>query len=495
MFAIEIEFGDGLSPSETILVRRANAVFGSSDLADVIIEGASSANCELRVVREIGRRFRIEPVYRNGREKAGNITEKKFDGYGVVELGDVELSITALDIDLGMSSDEVPDKVSKRVLSRALTSGSPSFPAVVVVGAIPVCTSFSANQSVIIGRSRSCGVRLNSSDVSAEHAMVGIDKKGAWVEDYGSTNGTFVNNERISGRRYFTDKDSFQVGSEFLLKVFLEEDDYKNFSFSSIEVPKVKDYPVILAFDSDGKPIKISLKTGKSLTIGRDPTNDIWLNVPHVSRTHIEIENEDGLKIRDLSSNGTFINGDALPRGEFVPLNKEFALIDFSSGTAVGICYSKEDEEQFSSLIEGKKASAESKGVVLETSNLPAIGAAKETDSEDLGKMKEENSGKTIDAKVNNDSSIHLESASEYQEHLVEELSEFEQYQSRMRSSGSSLLDTDADYRLLEEEFGEEFLDSREFSGFGKKFLILFIVGLVVLSLLLCMLAFNKSFY
>lgn len=51
---------------------------------------------------------------------------------------------------------------------------------------------------------------------------------------------------------------------------------------------------------------------GGSLTIGRDPGSDIFLNDMTVSRTHATIECSDaGVTIKDAGSlNGTYVNGD-----------------------------------------------------------------------------------------------------------------------------------------------------------------------------------------
>ena len=59
MFALEIDFHDGISRPDTILVRRQNAVIGSSSFAHVAVEGASSGNYELRVIRGLAGNFTV----------------------------------------------------------------------------------------------------------------------------------------------------------------------------------------------------------------------------------------------------------------------------------------------------------------------------------------------------------------------------------------------------------------------------------------------------
>ena len=57
MFAIEISFQDGVSDTETILVRRPQALVGSSDYAHVVIDDMRSLDFQLRLVRDLGRKI------------------------------------------------------------------------------------------------------------------------------------------------------------------------------------------------------------------------------------------------------------------------------------------------------------------------------------------------------------------------------------------------------------------------------------------------------
>lgn len=50
---------------------------------------------------------------------------------------------------------------------------------------------------IIIGRDPSCGCTLISEKVSANHARLSFHENHWWIEDLKSTNGSFLNNERI----------------------------------------------------------------------------------------------------------------------------------------------------------------------------------------------------------------------------------------------------------------------------------------------------------
>jgi pSer/pThr/pTyr-binding forkhead associated (FHA) protein len=63
-------------------------------------------------------------------------------------------------------------------------------------------TTFEVSASIIVGRDRSSGIQLDGDEfVSARHARIEPREDGVWVEDLASTNGTFVNGERITAER------------------------------------------------------------------------------------------------------------------------------------------------------------------------------------------------------------------------------------------------------------------------------------------------------
>jgi DNA-binding winged helix-turn-helix (wHTH) protein len=69
------------------------------------------------------------------------------------------------------------------------------------------------NGENLVGRSVDCGVRLDYTEVSRRHARILVDDDDATVEDLGSTNGTFVNGERITGPVKLADGSDVAFGS------------------------------------------------------------------------------------------------------------------------------------------------------------------------------------------------------------------------------------------------------------------------------------------
>ena len=65
---------------------------------------------------------------------------------------------------------------------------------------------------VTIGRSGECDLALQDSYLSSRHARVANDEGDLSIEDLGSTNGTYVNQELVRGRVHLERGDVVQVG-------------------------------------------------------------------------------------------------------------------------------------------------------------------------------------------------------------------------------------------------------------------------------------------
>jgi pSer/pThr/pTyr-binding forkhead associated (FHA) protein len=71
---------------------------------------------------------------------------------------------------------------------------------------------------VVVGRSRECDVRIDDGNVSRRHFEVVQEGPTSWaVADLGSTNGTEVNGNRVSGRKRLDDGDRITAGGTELV--------------------------------------------------------------------------------------------------------------------------------------------------------------------------------------------------------------------------------------------------------------------------------------
>jgi pSer/pThr/pTyr-binding forkhead associated (FHA) protein len=107
------------------------------------------------------------------------------------------------------------------LLRRTLTAESrPSRPGtsprlVVVESAGPQLArghAFVLRDVTSIGRSAGSAIRLEDPYASAEHALVSIRDGRMWLEDLGSTNGTFLNRRQIAKPTALQSGDVVQVG-------------------------------------------------------------------------------------------------------------------------------------------------------------------------------------------------------------------------------------------------------------------------------------------
>jgi len=71
---------------------------------------------------------------------------------------------------------------------------------------------------ISIGRAATCQIILNDTFISQLHARVLLTKQGVVVEDLGSTNGTFLNNNKIQSSKQAQPGDRIRVGS-FLMEL------------------------------------------------------------------------------------------------------------------------------------------------------------------------------------------------------------------------------------------------------------------------------------
>jgi pSer/pThr/pTyr-binding forkhead associated (FHA) protein len=70
---------------------------------------------------------------------------------------------------------------------------------------------------VLIGRSSDCQLLLDDDYVSTRHARITLTATGYQVEDLGSTNGTFVNNQRLTQPTPFGPGDTLRIGRTLMI--------------------------------------------------------------------------------------------------------------------------------------------------------------------------------------------------------------------------------------------------------------------------------------
>lgn len=353
MFVVDITFQGNHSAAETVFVRRPFVTVGPSDEYHLAIPEMLSTKVSLEVSRDVGRRFSVaahstdehnEPTFLGG----------TYDGSAQVELGDIALNITALDLDLLLKEQEALDKAGIRILRRAYGEYVATYPAIRVHEPFAASVSLWPNQSLTIGRSRTCGLRIDAPTVSMQHARVGYESGSFWIEDLGSTNGTFVGDEQISGRKSFAAGERVYVSKAVCLYGLVSEDGgvrsvMEHGDSESHLLEGVSSYPALVSMSEVARPSRLSLQAGRDLKIGRDPGCGLWLGAPHVSRQHciVSVSTTGRVLIKDSSTNGTAFDGGLLANGETFETHNRPVVLNFGAGVTVGVCFSKEDEQRF----------------------------------------------------------------------------------------------------------------------------------------------------
>ncbi|HEY5731114.1 MAG TPA: FHA domain-containing protein [Anaerolineales bacterium] len=81
----------------------------------------------------------------------------------------------------------------------------------------------------VIGRASHCDISLTDEALSASHARVSHHHGHWWLEDLGSTNGTFINQEQVTVPTVIITGDRFQCGNtNFSLRIDLLDDKFSS---------------------------------------------------------------------------------------------------------------------------------------------------------------------------------------------------------------------------------------------------------------------------
>lgn len=147
-----------------------------------------------------------------------------------------------------------------------------------------------------IGRSSSCDIVLSYATVSRFHAVISR-RKGSWIIfDTGSKTGILVNGEKIKNKCEISDGDSIIFGNA---AYYFSAPDFSGENGEA-------SYVSALVSQSNGK---VFLLEDNVCTVGRDKSNNIYLNLPTVSRFHAKLEFKDGKWVlQNYSSNGVYVN-------------------------------------------------------------------------------------------------------------------------------------------------------------------------------------------
>lgn len=354
MFVVDITFQGNSSSTETVLVRRPYLTIGPDDSAHVIVSEMAELGYCLDITRQAGRAFTVAPaavdlgvtpIFRGG----------SFNGIANIDIGPVAFSVVALDLDLIVRENEPLDRAGVRIVRRAWSDTVADFPAVFVRSPTRAVISFPPDQPVTVGRSRQCGVRLDLASVSMQHARVGYESGQFWVEDLGSTNGTFVADKQVSSRVAVAPGVPIRLGRNATIVGVVSHDQLSGVESGQQTTSADADrmYPALVCLSEVARPSRLVLRRGGDVTIGRDPSSDLWLGAPHVSRRHCRahVSVAGVVGVTDTSTNGTGFDDGVLRNGESYETSERPIVLDFGGGTTVAVCFNQEQEDRFKDAV------------------------------------------------------------------------------------------------------------------------------------------------
>jgi diguanylate cyclase (GGDEF)-like protein len=89
---------------------------------------------------------------------------------------------------------------------------------------------------LVLGRGRDADVRVQGDGISRQHVRLRIEDGSVVLQDLGSTNGSFVNGDRVTTPRRLEDGDKIQLGSATILKFTYQDaldEDFQRQMFES----------------------------------------------------------------------------------------------------------------------------------------------------------------------------------------------------------------------------------------------------------------------
>ena len=160
-------------------------------------------------------------------------------------------------------------------------------------------------QDIIVGRSSSADVVLSNSHISSQHVKLSYDGFRVLIDDFGSTNGTELNGEKITKKKI--------IGQNATLILAGEKGDKIDIVFPVSEIGNnVGKIIAVLKPISDDSLPEIILKENELVSIGRSSCCTVSIKNKNISSQHcfLRAHRNGSVTLEDSNStNGTFVEG------------------------------------------------------------------------------------------------------------------------------------------------------------------------------------------
>mgnify|MGYP000232161030 CR=1 FL=1 len=153
-----------------------------------------------------------------------------------------------------------------------------------------------------VGRDLDCDIHIADHRISRQHARISLTVKGILVEDLSSSNGTFINGQKV------------------LKPVFIKPGDllsFHNLEFRMVNISTADSAGLVLRSEQQD-----DIALNGNLYVGRDAGCEVHISNQFISRKHARISvTSTNILLEDLNStNGTFINGQRIEQPTLIKL-------------------------------------------------------------------------------------------------------------------------------------------------------------------------------
>lgn len=174
------------------------------------------------------------------------------------------------------------------------------------------------DRDLVVGRVDPADVVLVDPRISGRHARLRPGAGGATIEDLGSSNGTLVNEERVTAPRPLRDGDVIRLGDTSLRVDGVAQ---------ATVVGETVAWQLAVRTGPDAGMTR-ALSDGEDIVIGRGEEAGLALTDARVSTRHAEVSLRSGtVTLRDLdSANGTLLNGSPVSRATKLSAGSEIQV-------------------------------------------------------------------------------------------------------------------------------------------------------------------------
>ncbi|MEE2789047.1 MAG: FHA domain-containing protein [Myxococcota bacterium] len=183
-------------------------------------------------------------------------------------------------------------------------------------GALIAECSLDPGQQLRLGRSDDNDICLYSESISRQHGCIYLENNTAFIADMGSSNGIYVNDERIRREAAINQASRIRIGEFHIALEVLrnEQSSLKGISTAVYSPTDAHAKLIVMTGPQVGREV---LLFDPIVSVGRVDENDVALPDISISRHHarLHLQDDDSYILQDLeSANGTHVHGRAISR-------------------------------------------------------------------------------------------------------------------------------------------------------------------------------------